>query len=136
MAEVSSKLMWIGFALFAFGLILAQLLGSGWWLTAIVFVGVVLYLVGAFELTGGLHDTESRVFRTSAADILAVHVSENDKLMLTGLGIFILGAGLVATGTLPVKYGFVAALGGLLMYVGGAFSFAEEAEALRRQADR
>lgn len=136
MAELSSRLMWIGFALFAFGLILAQLLGSGWLLSAIVFVGVIVYLVGAFELTDHLHDTESRVFKTSAADVLAVHVTENDKLMLTGLGIFLLGASMVATGSLPVKYGFIAALGGLLMYVGGAFSFAEEAEQLRRQAER
>jgi hypothetical protein len=56
--------------------------------------------------------------------------------MLTGLGIFLLGASMVATGSLPVTYGFIAALGGLLMYVGGAFSFNADLDELRRQADR
>lgn len=136
MAEVSSKLMWAGFALFSFGLILTQLLGGAVFATILVFVGVILFLIGAFELVEQLHDTESKTYVNTSADILAAHIDENDKLMLTGLGIFLLGAGMVATGTLPVKYGFIAALGGLLMFVGGAFSLAEDVEALRRQADR
>lgn len=136
MAEVSSKLMWVGFALFAFGLILTQVLGGAWFATASVFLGIVIYLIGAFEIAEELHDTESKTFVNSPADILAAHIDENDKLMLTGLGIFLLGAGMVATGSLPVKYGFIASLGGLLMFVGGAFSLSEDIEALRRQADR
>jgi hypothetical protein len=136
MATVSSKLMWIGFGLFTFGLVLGQLVGNSFIATAIVFIGVIAYLIGAFEITGELHDVESKRFVNTRADIILAHVDENDKLMLTGLGIFLLGGGMVATGSLPVAYGFIAALGGLLMYVGGAFSFNADLELLRRQAER
>ena len=136
MAGVSSKLMWIGFALFTFGLVLGQLIGGSWFTSSMVFFGVILYLVGAFELTEQLHDTESKTFVNTNTDIILAHIDENDKLMLTGLGIFLLGAGMVATGSLPVAYGFIAALGGLLMYVGGAFSFNADLELLRREAER
>ena len=136
MAGVSSKLMWVGFALFTFGLVLGQLLGGSWFTSTMVFVGVILYLIGAFELTEQLHDVESESFMNTSYDILLAHIDENDKLMLTGLGIFLLGAVMVATGSLPVAYGFIASLGGLLMYVGGAFSFNSDLEMLRRQAER
>ena len=136
MAEVSSRLMWVGFTLFAFGLVFGQLIGGSWFSSGLVFVGVILYLVGAFELTGKLHDVESSVFTNTTADVLFAHVDENDKLMLTGIGIFLLGAGMVATGSLPITYGFIAALGGLLMFAGGAFSLNTDLERLRRQAER
>jgi hypothetical protein len=136
MAGVSSKLMWSGFALFTFGLVFGQLIGGSWFATVVVFVGVVLYLIGAFELTEQVHDVESKSFVNTSTDILLAHVDENDKLMLTGLGIFLLGAGMVATGSLPVAYGFIASLGGLLMYSAGAFSFNADLEMLRRRAER
>ena len=136
MSGVSSKLMWVGFVLFAFGLIFWQVLGGAWVASAMVFIGVVLYLAGAFDLTEQLRDTESTSYVNTSTDILLLHIDENDKLMLTGLGIFLLGASMVSTGALPVTYGFLAALGGLLMYAGGAFSFNADLEALRRQAER
>lgn len=136
MAGVSSKLMWSGFALFSFGLILGQAIGGSWFTSAMVFIGVIVYLIGAFDVVEELHDTESKVYLNTNTDIVLAHIDENDKLMLTGLGIFLLGAGMVATGSLPVAYGFIAALGGLLMYVGGAFSFNADLELLRREAER
>jgi hypothetical protein len=136
MASVSSKLMWIGFALFTFGLVLSQLVGGSVVTTAIVFIGVIAYLLGAFEVVGELHDVESKRFVNTRTDILFAHIDENDKLMLTGLGIFLLGSSMVVTGSLPVSYGFIAALGGLLMYVGGLFSFNADLELLRRRAER
>ena len=136
MAGVSSKLMWAGFGMFAFGLVLGQVITGSIIASVLVFIGVILYLLGAFEIVEELHDTESKTFVNSRTDILLAHIDENDKLMLTGLGIFLLGASMVATGTLPVTYGFIASLGGLLMYVGGAFSFNADVEAIRRRADR
>ena len=134
MEGVSSKLMWVGFAMFAFGIMLGSVSGGSVLVSALVFLGVIIYLIGAFELADQLHDTESDDFTNTSADILATHVDENDKLMLTGLGIFLLGAGMVATGSLPVKFGFIAALGGLIMYVGGALSCAVDLNALEREA--
>jgi hypothetical protein len=62
--------MWLGFGLFTFGLVLNLMLGGAWIATAIVFIGVIAYLIGAFEIAEELHDVESKRFVNSRTDII------------------------------------------------------------------
>lgn len=128
----STKIMWFGLALFAIGLYLTQSLGTSWYASTMVSVGLLLYLGGAFNL-GQRTKRVSRSERTHT-DMIMDQIDENDRLMLTGIGIFLLGAGAVATGWIPTSYGFISALTGLIMFVGGALSLDRRIEELKRRS--
>lgn len=62
-------------------------------------------------------------------------IEENDKLMLTGIFLFIVGGMSLATGSLPITYAFLFALGGCLMYVGAAFALASQVRLINESAE-
>ena len=53
-------------------------------------------------------------------------MDNNDKMMITGVLLFLFGGLSVASGTIGVSLGFITALGGLLMYTGAAISLSRE----------
>ena len=53
-------------------------------------------------------------------------MDHNDKLMITGVLLFLFGGISVASGTIGVTLGFLTSFGGLLMYVGGAMALSRE----------
>jgi hypothetical protein len=61
-------------------------------------------------------------------------MDNNDKMMITGVLLFLFGGLSVASGTIGVSLGFLTAFGGLLMYTGAAISLAREIKRMERGA--
>ena len=57
-------------------------------------------------------------------------VSSNDKLMLLGLFLFLIGGFGVATAIIPLDIGFITALAGLLMYTAAMFTLSRQVDLL------
>lgn len=53
-------------------------------------------------------------------------VDSNDKLMLLGLFLFLVGGFGVSTGVIPLDIGFITALAGLLMYTASLITLSRE----------
>jgi multisubunit Na+/H+ antiporter MnhG subunit len=57
-------------------------------------------------------------------------MDNNDKMMITGVLLFLFGGLSVASGTIGVSLGFITALAGLLMYTGAAMALSREVKRL------
>ena len=53
-------------------------------------------------------------------------IDSNDRLMLLGIFLFLIGGFGVSTSMLPLDIGFITAFAGLIMYVGAMFTLSRE----------
>ncbi|MFT4309933.1 MAG: hypothetical protein ACMXYL_05610 [Candidatus Woesearchaeota archaeon] len=62
-------------------------------------------------------------------------MNNNDKLMISGVILFLFGGLSVSSGTISVSIGFITGLAGLLMYVGAALSLSREIQMINEGLD-